>query len=111
MNDNGVREAAEQSETVAIQHVQVGADTNARTADASVEDFDKRAAINTRGIMLCLRAVSKGMAVQDPLMHRRVNAICSAWVDKPVMVADLDKQPELKGIIQAVSPFGGVAVP
>lgn len=202
MNDNGAREAAEQSKIVAIQsayrylvvHLDVtdpasvqsmvdaaikefgridysvncagvGTDSNAPTADASVEEFDKLAEINTRGTMLCVRAVSKAMAVQEPLMYRgrhgqrslgrgsiinitsvmsfigargklpyaaskhavmgitktaaldntahhiRVNAICPSWVDTAMMAADFDKQPELKGIIQAVSPVGRMAVP
>lgn len=170
------------SEADADGHVQVGTDSNAPTADASVEEFDKLAEINTRGTMLCVRAVSKAMAVQEPLMYRgrhgqrslgrgsiinitsvmsfigargklpyaaskhavmgitktagksrmlslgmiflirdaaldntahhiRVNAICPSWVDTAMMAADFDKQPELKGIIQAVSPVGRMAVP
>lgn len=125
-NDNGAREAAEQSQTVAIQSayrylvvhldstdpasvqsmvdaavqgfgridysvncagvtplvkerwflqrkltpIQEGTDSNAPTADASVKEFDKLAEINTRGTMLCVRAVSKAMAKQEPLMYQ-----------------------------------------
>lgn len=163
--------------------VQIGTDSNAPTADASIEEFDKIAHINTRGTMLCVRAVSKAMSTQEPLTyegrygqrslgrgsiinvtsvmsfigargklpyaaskhavmgitktagktrrcsktnvtvltnyvaldntshHIRVNAICPAWVDTPMMARDFEKQPELKGIIQAVSPVGRMAVP
>lgn len=143
----------------------MGIDSNAPTADASIEEFDKLAHINTRGTMLCVRAVSKAMSTQEPLTyesrhgqrslgrgsiinvtsvmsfigargklpyaaskhavmgitktaaldntphHIRVNAICPAWVDTPMMARDFEKLPELEKIIQAVSPVGRMAVP
>ena len=49
--------------------VQIGTDSNLPIADASVEEFDKLAHVNTRGTMLCVRAISKAMSKQEPLIH------------------------------------------
>lgn len=55
--------------------------------------------------------LSKSVALDNTMHHIRVNAICPAWVDTPMMAADFDKQHELKNIIQAVSPVQRMAVP
>lgn len=49
--------------------MQIGTDSNLPTADASIEEFDKLAHINTRGTMLCVRAVSKATSTQEPLVY------------------------------------------
>jgi NAD(P)-dependent dehydrogenase (short-subunit alcohol dehydrogenase family) len=38
-----------------------------RTSELSVEVFDALHAVNTRGLMLCVRAVSAAMKTQEPL--------------------------------------------
>lgn len=53
----------------------------------------------------------KCVALDNAPYHIRVNAICSAWVDTPLMARDFEKQPELEKIIHAVSPVGRMAVP
>ncbi|KAM0804373.1 hypothetical protein BDR22DRAFT_885635 [Usnea florida] len=143
----------------------IGTSSKLPIADASVEEFDKLAHVNTRGTMLCVRAVSKAMSTQEPLTyqgrhgqrslgrgsiinitsvmsfvgnrgklpyvaskhavmgmtktaaldntphHIRVNAICPAWVDTPMMARDFAKSPDLKNVINAISPVGRMAVP
>ncbi|KAL8654372.1 MAG: hypothetical protein Q9210_001532 [Variospora velana] len=44
--------------------------SGAMTPNVKVDVFDKTIETNVRGIMLCVRAVSKVMAGQEPLMHR-----------------------------------------
>ncbi len=45
-------------------------DVRDRIYDASVEEFDKIAAINTKGTMLCMRAVSKAMLTQESVKYQ-----------------------------------------
>ncbi|KAI9665040.1 MAG: hypothetical protein M1821_006488 [Bathelium mastoideum] len=142
-----------------------GSDSSNATMDASIEEFDKIANVNTKGTMLCVRAVSKAMSNQQPVIypgryeqrdlgrgsiinlgsvmsyiggpgklpyciskhavigitttaaldnvpHRiRVNAVCPAWVDTPMMDARAGRETQLKGWIKQVSPAGRMAVP
>ncbi|KAM3149106.1 hypothetical protein ABEW05_010629 [Botrytis cinerea] len=44
----------------------VGATSLAPTSDIDIDNFDKTFAVNARGTMLCLRAVTKAMAAQEP---------------------------------------------
>ena len=48
----------------------MGTETNLPTEDASIEEFDRLTQVNTRGTMLCVRAVSKAMATQEPLIYQ-----------------------------------------
>lgn len=41
----------------------------------------------------------------------RVNAVCPAWVDTPMMQASLQRVPQLDGLIKKVSPLGRAATP
>lgn len=65
----------------------------------------------SRMLSLGMIFLIRDAALDNTAHHIRVNAICPAWVDTAMMAADFDKQPELKGIIQAVSPVGRMAVP
>ena len=56
------------------------------------------------GLTMCI-------ALDNTTHHIRVNAICPAWVDTPMMARDFAKQPELEKIIHAVSPVGRMAAP
>ena len=53
--------------------------------------------------------LNEAIALDLSTHHIRVNAICPAWVDTPMMAADFKKQPELEKIIQALSPVGRMA--
>ncbi|KAM0168511.1 hypothetical protein ACHAPF_010930 [Botrytis cinerea] len=44
----------------------VGATSLAPTSDIDIDNFDETFAVNARGTMLCLRAVTKAMAAQEP---------------------------------------------
>lgn len=44
----------------------VGATSLAPASDIDIDNFDKTLAVNTRGTMLCLRAVTKAMMAQEP---------------------------------------------
>ena len=54
--------------------------------------------------------LKESAALDNTANHIRVNAICPAWVDTPMMARDFEKQPELEKIIQAVSPVGRMAM-
>ena len=55
--------------------------------------------------------LTKCVALDNTSHHIRVNAVCPAWVDTPMMARDFEKQPELEKIIHAVSPVGRMAMP
>lgn len=40
------------------------------TSDLDIENFDSVLKVNTKGVMLCIRAVSKVMMTQDVLTHK-----------------------------------------
>lgn len=46
--------------------LKVGATSLAPTSDIDIDNFDRTFAVNARGTMLCLRAVTKAMAAQEP---------------------------------------------
>lgn len=48
-------------------------DVRDRIYDASVDDFDEIAAVNTKGTMLCMRAVSKAMLTQESFKYQSRN--------------------------------------
>lgn len=51
----------------------VAMDVRDRIYDASIDEFDKIAAINTKGTMLCMRAVSKAMLTQESVKYQSRN--------------------------------------
>jgi len=143
----------------------VGGDTQNPVASASVDEFDKIISINTRGVMLCVREVSKVMAAQEPLPsitsrngtrnlgrgsivniasmasyvgasgmmpyitskhavigltkaaavdnaphNIRVNAVCPAWVDTPMMQRAFVRNPKFEAMTK-LGPAGRMALP
>ncbi|KAL9063308.1 MAG: hypothetical protein Q9161_009532 [Pseudevernia consocians] len=52
-----------------VNYAGIGTDSSLFIADASIEEFDKLAHVNTRGTMLCVRAVSKIISTQKPLIY------------------------------------------
>ena len=55
--------------------------------------------------------LTKCVAIDNAPHHIRVNAICPAWVDCPMIARDFGKQPGLEKVIHAVLPLGRMAVP
>ncbi|RDL36253.1 uncharacterized protein BP5553_06865 [Venustampulla echinocandica] len=47
----------------------LGATSLAPTADLDIDNFDSIIKVNTRGVMLCMRAVTKAMIAQEPKVH------------------------------------------
>lgn len=48
-------------------------------------------------------------AVDNLKHHIRVNAVCPSWVDTPMMDVKIKHAPQLKGVIERMSPLGRMA--
>ncbi|KAI9639988.1 hypothetical protein NHQ30_011657, partial [Ciborinia camelliae] len=53
-----------------INSAGVGATSLKPTSDIDIDNFDSTIAINTRGTMLCVRAVTKAMSIQEPAIYK-----------------------------------------
>ncbi|KAF2230328.1 NAD(P)-binding protein [Viridothelium virens] len=53
--------------------------------------------------------ITKTAAIDNFKAHIRVNAVCPAWVDTPMMQASLQRFPQLGPMIKVASPLGRAA--
>lgn len=150
-------------EYTSINCAGIGNISTAATPDLELDVFTKILDINIKGTLLCVRAVTKVMARQEPLSytnrqgtrslgrgsivnlrslssyvaapgtmsyttskhaltgltksaaidtfksHIRVNSVCPAYVDTPMMQVAFERKPELAKLYKAVSPLHRVA--
>lgn len=84
---------------------QLGASSLLPTSDLDIENFDALLKVNTRGVMLCVRAVSKVMISQLPRSYkgrhgreRTLGRGCIVNIGSPHMMAYVASKHALLGI-------------
>lgn len=53
-----------------LRQYKVGATSLKPTSDVDIDNFDRTIAVNAKGTMLCIRAVSKAMSTQEPILYK-----------------------------------------
>ncbi|GAB1200210.1 hypothetical protein APSETT444_009578 [Aspergillus pseudonomiae] len=98
--------------------------SGAATQHLKVDVYDQTMAVNARGTMLVLRAVSAAMAKEEPRMHQsarhtidnlknhiRVNIAAPFHTETAMFEANLKRYPGLGVAIKAMTPLKRAASP